>query len=43
MCGTEVLDKDGISAAVKAREMMNYLDKVENIKLHEKLDQLYEK
>ena len=43
MCGTTVLDKDGISAAVRAAELMAYLQTKENGKtLSGKLTELYQ-
>jgi len=42
MCGTGVLDKDGISGATRAVELMAYLERKENGKtLYEKLEDLY--
>jgi phosphoglucomutase / phosphopentomutase len=43
MCGTNVLDKDGISAEVVIAEMAVYLREIENRTLIEQLDWLYEK
>ena len=40
MCGKTVLDKDGISAAVRVATMANYLAH-QNLTLGEKLVQLY--
>lgn len=43
MCGSTVLDKDGISAAVRAAELMAYLQEKEGGKtLSAKLKNLYE-
>ena len=42
MCGTHVLDKDGISAESIIAEMAVYLNAVENKTLNEKLDWIYE-
>lgn len=42
MCGTRVLDKDGISAEICAAEMASYLARVENRTCIEKLDWVYE-
>jgi phosphomannomutase len=42
MCGTKVLDKDGISASVILAEMAVYLHKNEKRTLAEKLDWIYE-
>ncbi|XP_053564734.1 glucose 1,6-bisphosphate synthase isoform X2 [Bombina bombina] len=41
MCGTSVLDKDGVSAAVVAAEMATYLDS-KNINMAEQLVKIYE-
>jgi phosphoglucomutase/phosphopentomutase len=43
MCGTNVLDKDGVSAESVVAEMAIYLNDVENMRLSEKLDWIYEK
>lgn len=40
MCGSEVLDKDGISAAVKVAELAIYLEK-ENRTLTSALESIY--
>lgn len=40
MCGTNVLDKDGISAAVRVSELVAYLDK-EGSTLMKKLNEIY--
>lgn len=40
MCGTRVLDKDGISAGVCVAEMAAYLETL-NLTLHEKLEEIY--
>jgi len=40
MCGSEVLDKDGISAAVKIAELAIYLEK-ENSTLSSALESIY--
>ena len=42
MCGTQVLDKDGVSAAVKAVELMNFLSKEKNRTLWQKLNEIYD-
>ena len=42
MCGTNVLDKDGISAALVAAEMAAYLDD-RGITLREQLANIYQK
>ncbi|KAL0267139.1 UNVERIFIED_CONTAM: hypothetical protein PYX00_009491 [Menopon gallinae] len=41
MCGTGVLDKDGVSAAVKVAEMAAYLKQNHNLNLQDKLRELY--
>lgn len=41
MCGPAVLDKDGVSAAVKVAEMAAYLRKNYNQTLQDKLKELY--
>lgn len=41
MCGTKVLDKDGVSAAIRAAELIAFLNK-RNMTLSEKLKNLYE-
>ena len=41
MYGTEVLDKDGISAAVKMAEMASYLKQKYGMTLRDKLNELY--
>lgn len=41
MCGTSVLDKDGISACIRAAELIAFLQK-RNMTLAEKLKNLYE-
>ena len=41
MCGTKVLDKDGVSAAIRAAELIAFLNK-RNMTLAEKLRNLYE-
>ena len=41
MCNTQVFDKDGISAAINAAEMITYLKKIKDMDLHEKLENLY--
>jgi phosphomannomutase len=43
MCGTNVLDKDGISAEAVIAEMAVYLNEVEKKSLTQKLDWIYEK
>ena len=40
MCGTQVLDKDGISAAIRAAELMAFLD-TKGMTLDSKLKELY--
>ena len=40
MCGTEVLDKDGVSAAMVAMEMATYLYR-QGITLKQQLDNLH--
>ena len=40
MCGTQVLDKDGISAAIRAAELMAFLD-TKGMTLYDKLKELY--
>lgn len=40
MCGTNVLDKDGISAAMVLSELATYLYS-NNTTLHNKLDEIY--
>ena len=40
MCSTAVLDKDGVSAAVRVAELIAYLDK-DGLTLHDKLNDLY--
>ena len=40
MCGTQVLDKDGISAALRAAELMAFLD-LKGLTLSQKLKELY--
>lgn len=42
MCGTSVLDKDGVSAESVVAEMAIYLNDVENKRLSEQLDWIYE-
>ena len=42
MCGTNVLDKDGVSAEAVAAEMAIYLKEKENRTLNQKLDWIYE-
>lgn len=41
MCGTSVLDKDGVSAAVVIAEMAAYLES-KNLSLAQKLIEVYE-
>ena len=41
MCGTQVLDKDGISAALRAAELMAFLD-CQGLTLSQKLKELYQ-
>ena len=40
MCGTQVLDKDGVSGAIRAAELIAYLDQM-NMTLVDKLQDLY--
>ena len=40
MCGTQVLDKDGVSAAIRAAELIAYLDEI-NTTLMDKLNDIY--
>ena len=40
MCGTQVLDKDGVSGAIRAAELIAYLDQM-NKTLLDKLHDLY--
>ena len=40
MCGSQVLDKDGISGAVRAAELIAYLDQ-SNMTLVDKLHDIY--
>ena len=40
MCGTGVLDKDGVSAAVEMGEIVAFLA-ARNLRLEEKLNELY--
>jgi len=42
MCGSEVLDKDGISASVKIAELAIYLEKEDNT-LSSALESIYKK
>uniref|UniRef100_A0A8C0WBU0 Alpha-D-phosphohexomutase alpha/beta/alpha domain-containing protein n=1 Tax=Castor canadensis TaxID=51338 RepID=A0A8C0WBU0_CASCN len=42
LCGTSVLDKDGVSAAVVIAEMASYLE-TSNVTLKEQLSKVYEK
>ena len=42
MCGTNVLDKDGVSAAMVLSEMATYLYNNKTT-LHNKLDEIYKK
>ncbi len=42
MCGTNVLDKDGVSAAVVAAEMASYLAD-QDISLKQQLANIYDK
>ena len=42
MCGTQVLDKDGVSGAIRAAELIAYLDKMDKTLL-DKLDDLYKR
>merc|ERR1712223_20166 len=41
MCGTQVLDKDGISAALRSAELMAYLNR-QGLTLSQKLKELYQ-
>ena len=41
MCGTRVLDKDGVSALVRAMELMAFLSR-RNMTLNDKLNNLYQ-
>jgi phosphoglucomutase/phosphopentomutase len=43
MCGTNVLDKDGVSAESVVAEMAIYLNEVEQRRLSEQLDWIYDK
>lgn len=43
MCGTSVLDKDGVSAEATIAEMAIYLKEVENKTLSDQLDAIYDK
>ena len=40
MCGTQVLDKDGISAAIRTAELMTYLDS-KGMTMSQKLREIY--
>ena len=40
MCGTHVLDKDGVSGAIRAAELIAYLDE-RNMTLVDKLNDIY--
>ena len=42
MCGTTVLDKDGISAAMVVAEMAAYLHE-QNISIKQQLQKIYDK
>ena len=42
MCGSSVLDKDGVSAAMVASEMATYLYE-QGITLHKQLDNIYQR
>ena len=42
MCGTQVLDKDGVSAATRAAELIAYLDQT-NMTLVDKLQDIYKR
>ena len=42
MCGTQVLDKDGVSGAIRAAELIAYLDKMDKTLL-DKLHDLYKR
>lgn len=42
MCGTKVLDKDGISAGVRVAELSAYLEKL-GLTLSDKLQEIYTK
>ncbi|XP_054261406.1 phosphopentomutase-like isoform X2 [Macrosteles quadrilineatus] len=41
MCGTGVLDKDGVSAAVRVTELATFLSSNQGLTLHEKLNYIY--
>ena len=40
MCGTQVLDKDGISAAIRAAELIAFLE-IKGRTLNDQLDEIY--
>ena len=40
MCGTQVLDKDGISAAIRAAELIAYLE-TQEMTLNDQLNEIY--
>jgi phosphomannomutase len=40
MCGTQVLDKDGVSGAIRAAELIAYLDEID-MTLMDKLNDIY--
>ena len=42
MCGSSVLDKDGVSAAMVASEMATYLYE-QDLTLHKQLDNIYQR
>lgn len=42
MCGTQVLDKDGVSGAIRAAELIAYLDQMDKTLL-DKLHDLYKR
>lgn len=41
MCGTGVLDKDGVTAAVRAAELMAFVHRRDGGTLNSQLEQLY--
>ena len=43
MCGTNVLDKDGVSGAMVCSEMATYLYKHEKTTLYDQLQNIYNK
>ena len=42
MCGTQVPDKDGVSGAIRAAELITYLDQT-NVTLVDKLHDIYKR